>query len=160
MYRRRRNSPWMRPEVDMMAGRKAKRRSGAAYASRYFRTLALAALLSSMSAQHSAAVRCGPSRASNRPRNRVTLTRRGQDGLCLQDLCSESATRLEVTLRRRVVKPLRLTTFSNADKMCSCAFLVDPLCWGQVTLCASGRRAHRARNGHSYIDIVAQSERE
>ena len=40
--------------------------------------------------------------------------------------------RLEVTLRRLVMKPLRLTTFSNADKMCSCASLVDPLCWGQV----------------------------
>ena len=49
MYRRSRNSPWMRPEVDMMAGRKTKSRSGAVYASRCFRTLASAALWSSMS---------------------------------------------------------------------------------------------------------------
>ena len=49
MWSRRRNCPWLRPEVDMMVGRKARSRSGAAYASRYFRTLTSAALLSSMS---------------------------------------------------------------------------------------------------------------
>ena len=34
-------------------------------------------------------------------------------------------------MRRRVVKPARLTTFSKADKICSCASVVDQLCWEQ-----------------------------
>ena len=49
--------------------------------------------------------------------------------ICKSPFCPP---RLEVTCLRRVVKPARLTTFSKADKMCSCASLVDPLCWEHV----------------------------